>query len=184
MPYSRLLLQNKIAMIKQNSIRIRAGFGFFSFALLAYGAVMGGNIYQIIAEVPNWSADIPNSLIAYRNSFHITHPGYFFQTLVPLTILSLIVSVILLWNRPKLANKWTLSVLSGVILAEIFTGIYFLPKNFVLFLDPIEGIPTEQLIKIGNHWQTANYLRMAIIVVTMVAFLKSYKIICSSRDKE
>ncbi|NJN41824.1 MAG: hypothetical protein HC811_05940 [Flammeovirgaceae bacterium] len=68
-------------MTIHNSIRNKAGFGLFSFALLAYGAVMGGNIYQIIVEVPNWSSDIPNSLISYRNSFHLTHPGYFFKAL-------------------------------------------------------------------------------------------------------
>jgi hypothetical protein len=169
-------------MKKQNSFRNKAGFGFFSFALLACGAVMGGNIYQIIAEVPNWSADIPDSLIAYRSSFHITHPGYFFQSIIPLTILCLITASILLWNRPKAANKWMLIVLGGVVLAEAFTGIYFLPKNFILFLNPLEGVSTDQLIQVSKQWQTANYLRMLIVVATMLAFLKTYKVICSERN--
>jgi len=86
---------------------------------------MGGNVYQLIAEVPNWSADIPNSLKNYRNFIKITHAGYFFHTIVPVTILTLIVSTILLWNRPKTANKWMILSMGGVILAEDFTGIYF-----------------------------------------------------------
>jgi len=166
----------------QNSIRFRIGFGLFSLAFLAYGAVMGGNIYQIIVEVPNWSANIPDSLIAYRNSFHISHPGYFFQTIVPLAILSLIVAVILLWNRPKSANRWMLIALGGVVVAEAFTGIYFLSRNFMLFLDPIDGVSTEQLISTSNQWQTANYLRMVIIIATMFIFLKSFRTLCSGKN--
>lgn len=44
-----------------------------------FGITMGGNVYQLIAEVPNWSADIPNSLINYRNFFKITHAGLLFS---------------------------------------------------------------------------------------------------------
>lgn len=39
--------------------------------------------------------------------------------------------------------------MGGVILAEAFTRIYFLPKNFVLFLDPIQGVSAVQLKIIG-----------------------------------
>ncbi len=160
-------------------LRQQLGCALFSLALLTYGAVMGGNIYQIIAEVPNWSADIPNSLRAYRESFHITHAGYFFQTLVPLTILSLIASTVLLWNKPRSSNKWKLITLGGVLAAEIFTGIYFLPKNFILFLDPIEEVSTEYLSTVAHQWEVANYFRMAIIVLTMFVFLKTYKLLFS-----
>ncbi|TVR77744.1 MAG: DUF1772 domain-containing protein [Chitinophagaceae bacterium] len=167
-------------MSNSKSTRFKIGFILFSISLMAFSAVMGGNIYQIIAEVPNWSADIPNSLIAYREFFHVTHPGFFFQTLVPLTVLSLITSIILLRNRPKSANKWMLIALAGVVLTEVFTLTYFLPKNFVLFLDPLEDIPVEQLGITGELWQTANYLRMAIVLATMIVFLKTYQIISSS----
>lgn len=114
-----------------------------------FGIAMGGNVYQLIAEVPNWSADIPNSLINYRIFLRLHLPAYFFQTIVPVTILTLIVSTILLWNRPKTANKWMILSMGGVILAEAFTRIYFLPKNFVLFLDPIQGVSAVQLKIIG-----------------------------------
>lgn len=159
------------------SKRVKTGFLFFSLSFITYGAIVGGNVYQLIAEIPNWAGDIPVSLINYRNFFHNSHAGYFFQTLVPLTILALIVSTILLWNRPPEANRWILSSLIGIILAEAFTGIYFMPRNFILFLDPIEGIPVEKLIRAGNEWQWANYIRLVIVMITMLLFLKTYRLL-------
>jgi hypothetical protein len=165
----------------QSTSRTRAGFILFSFALAAFGAVMGGNIYQIVAEVPNWASNIPDSLASYRKFATVSHAGYFFQSLVPFIILSLITATILLRNRPRQANRWLMITLGGVILAEAFTGIYFLPRNFILFLDPIEGVPAEQLIKTGKEWQSANYIRMLMILFTMYAFLRSYRILCTAR---
>lgn len=147
-----------------------------------FGITTGGNVYQLIAEVPNWSADIPNSLINYRIFLRLHLPAYFFQTIVPVTILTLIVSTILLWNSPKTANKWMILSVGGVILAEAFTGIYFLPKNFVLFLDPIEGVSAVQLKILGAQRQTANDIRLTIVVATMFLYLKAYGILCSAKN--
>lgn len=168
----------------QNSTRFKTGFVLFSLALTTFAVVMGGNIYQLIAEIPNWFNDIPDSLLAFRNFYKVTHAGYFFQTLAPATILCLIVAVILLWNRPKTANKWILATLVSVVLAEVFTGIYFMPRNFILFIDPIDEISTEELVNVANQWKTANYVRMVIIFFAMFGFLKAYRIICSSKPKE
>ena len=104
-------------------MRSKAGFILFSLSLVTFTMVLGGNIYQIIAEVPNWNANIPESLVAYRKLYQVSHAGYFFQTFVPITILGLIAAIILLWNRPKAANRWMLFSLGGVLIAEIFTGI-------------------------------------------------------------
>ena len=158
------------------SLRNRAGIGFFSVALMALCAVLGGNLYQILVEVPNWSADIPDSLRTYRTFFNVIHAGYFFQTLIPLTFLCLVVSTFLLWNRPKSANRWMLAVLGGVVISEVFTIFYFIPRNIVLFLDPLDGTEPEQLMNIAGEWQRANYLRMVIVLATMGAFLKTYRI--------
>lgn len=160
-----------------NPMRVRIGTGLFSAAFLAFGAVLGGNIYQIIVEVPNWSVDIPNSLIAYRSFYTVSHAGYFFQILTPVTILSLILAAVLLWNRPESSNKWILITLGGVLIAEAFTLIYFLPLNFTLFLDPIDGVSTIELINASEQWQNANYVRLLIVLATMFLFLKSYKTI-------
>ena len=161
-----------------SSLRTRLGFTLFSLSLITFGVVMGGNIYQLIAEVPNWSADMPTTLITFRNAFHVTHAGYFFQTFVPFTILLLIAATILLWNRPKQANRWTLAILGCVVVAEAFTGIYFLPRNFILFLDPIDNVSAEDIIRTGKEWKNANYFRVIIVITTMILFLKTYRILC------
>jgi hypothetical protein len=171
-------------MSVSKSNRFRYGFGFFSAALFIFSGVMGGSLYLIIVEVPNWSADIPDSLDTYRHFFKISHAGYFFQILVPLTIICLIISTVLLWNRPKYANKYLLAVLVGVILAEVFTLIYFLPKNFILFFNPLHDVTTDELMKVSSQWQTANYLRIAIIMITMGLFLKTFNLVGHAAPKD
>lgn len=172
---SRHAAANGPAEAGRQSTRVRAGIGLFSIALIAFSAVAGGMFYQLVVEVPNWSADIPGSLMTYREFFQVTHAGYFFQVMVPLTILCLIGATILLWNRPKSANLWMLAVLGGVIFTEGFTLIYFLPRIMVLFLNPLDGAAPDQLSVASAQWQTANHLRMVIVLATMGVFLKAYR---------
>ncbi len=175
---------NQQTVANRHSIRVRAGLGLFSIALMAFGAVAGGMLYQLIVEVPNWSADIPGSLQAYREFFQVSHAGFFFQVLVPLTILCLIGATILLWNRPKSANFWMLGVLGGVIFTEAFTLIYFLPRIMVLFLNPLDGVAPDQLSAASVQWQAANYLRMVIVLATMGVFLRAYRMAGKNRTVE
>jgi len=173
---SRHAAANGPAEAGRQSTRVRAGFGLLSIALIAFSAVAGGMLYQLIVEVPNWSANIPGSLVTYREFFQVTHAGFYFQVMVPLTILCLVGATILLWNRPKSANLWMLAVLGGVIFTEAFTLIYFLPRIMVLFLNPLDVAAPDQLSAASAQWQTANYLRMVIVMATMGVFLKTYRI--------
>ncbi|GEM_PF-903740 len=170
--------KSTVKQISENrqSVRVRTGLGILTIALITFSAVVGGMFYQLVVEVPNWAADIPGSLQAYREFFQVTHAGFYFQVLVPLTILCLVGATILLWNRPKSTNLWMLAVLGGVIFTEAFTLIYFLPRIMVLFLNPLDGASTDQLTAASAQWQAANYLRMVIVLATMGMFLRVYRI--------
>lgn len=165
--------------ITQTPNRPRIGFALFSLILVVYCIIVGGNVYQLIAEVPNWAADPARALVIHRQFFHLSHAGYFFQTFVPFAILGLLGSTVLLWNRPRAANRWLLLALTGVVAAEVFTLVYFLPRNFILFLDPIGHVPTDTLLTTARQWQMANYLRLALVLVNILTFLKAYRILCA-----
>jgi hypothetical protein len=165
------------------SLRVKIGKFLFTLSVITFGIILGGNYYQLIAEIPNWSSDIPNSLATYRGFYKVSHAGYFFQTIVPMTILLLLTATILLWNRPKTANKWLILAFGGIFISEVFTVIYFLPRNFTLFLDPLNGKSAEQLQQMGTEWQHANYLRLVIVTLTMLAFLKAEEVLVLSMKK-
>jgi hypothetical protein len=165
------------------SLRVKIGKFLFTLSVITFGIILGGNYYQLIAEIPNWSNDIPNSLVSYRGFYKVSHAGYFFQTIVPITILLLLTATILLWNRPKSANKWLFLAFGGILISEVFTVIYFLPRNFTLFLDPLNGKSAQQLQQMGTEWQYANYFRLLIVTLTMLAFLKTEEVLILNLKK-
>ncbi|MEO8066229.1 MAG: anthrone oxygenase family protein [Flavobacteriales bacterium] len=168
-------------MSTPRSTRTTIGYYLLILAFFTFTAATGGGLYQLIAENPNWSADLPASLIAHRAASTISHAGYFFQTMVPVCILSFIAATILLRNRPQAANRWLLLALGGVLVAEAYTGLYFMPRNFILFLDPIEGVPDETIRRAASEWLSANYVRLVIILITWGLFLHAFTIVAAAR---
>ena len=61
--------------------------------------------------------------------------------------------------------------------------VYFLPRIFILFLNPIENISAAGLISAGEEWETANYLRLAMVFATMVAYLLPYRKVGSALSR-
>ncbi|TGE21721.1 DUF1772 domain-containing protein [Hymenobacter aquaticus] len=158
-------------------LRRRLGNTFFSLALLSYGAVLGGSLYQLIAEVPNWATpDVPRALIAYQNFFRVSHAGYFFQTLMPLALLSLGAATALLWPQAGPLRRGLL-LLAGILLNELFTVAYFMPRNVVLFLTPLDDTPDVTINTFAREWQLANYLRLALSGLVMLSFLKAHRLL-------
>src|SRR6185503_6560902 len=88
--------------------------------------VLGGTIFSVLVEYPNWFANVPESLEATRNFYKVFHPGYFFQTVAPLSLLSGIAFVIIGWRFAQ-ARNFVLMSLAVLILAELLTFIYIYP---------------------------------------------------------
>jgi uncharacterized membrane protein len=126
--------------------------------------VLGANVYQAIVEVPNWNADPPATVADFRACVRHSHPGYFFQVFVPLTILSLLVSLGLGWNKPKERNRWVMGALLGVLAAEIFTVVFFFPRNEILFFGPMEKLAASFVAQSAAEWKNAHFLRMAMLI--------------------
>ncbi|HMW96457.1 MAG TPA: hypothetical protein PL002_05590 [Flavobacteriales bacterium] len=171
-------------MSNAKNTRSTVGYYLLILSMFAFFSVAGANVYELITEVPNWSSNVPESLIARRANITVTNPGHFFQTFSPLAILCLIASTILLRNRPKEANKWLLISLGGIVIAEAFTGIYFMPRNFTLFLDPMDGVPVEALRAAASEWVAANKVRLALVLITWFVLLKAYAVVAIARHRE
>jgi hypothetical protein len=165
------------------SLRVRMGYCLLTFSIVTFGVILGGNYYQLIAETSNWLNSFLNSPAPYYGFFKVSQSGYFFQKTVSLTILCLSVATILLWNTSKIANKWLLVALGGILISEVFTVLYFIPGTFTIFLNPFSEISAEQLQQIGTGLQKANHFRLMMVTLTMIAFLKAEEILFLNMEK-
>jgi Domain of unknown function (DUF1772) len=165
------------------SFRVRMGYCLLTFSIITFGIILGGNYYQLIAEIYNWFNNLIDSSVSYNGYFKISQSGYFFQKIVSLTILCLSVATILLWSTSKAVKKWLLVALSAIFISEVFTVLFLIPENFTVFLNPFNEISVEQLEQIGTKFQQANHFRLLMVTLTMVAFLKAEELLVLSFKK-
>lgn len=134
--------------------------------LLTLGAVgalmiLGANIYQAVVEVPNWAAAVPESVLAFRATMRVSHPGFYFQVAVPITALALLGGLAVSWKTGP--RWWALGGLLGIAVAEVFTLIYFFPRNEILFFGAVTEPTTLQAA--ATEWSRAHLVRMAVLAV-------------------
>ena len=159
------------------SLRAQMGRTLFSLAFISCGAVLGGSLYQMIAEVPNWSTNPAEELQAYRQFFRLSHAGYFFQTLVPFTLLSLLAATALLWNQGRALRRPLLLLLAGLVVNEVFTFAYFMPRNLVLFLPSTASIDADTVNTMAREWKMANYPRLVVTLGIIYTFLRTHRLL-------
>jgi hypothetical protein len=94
--------------------------------------LLGGTIFSVMVEYPNWFADVPTSLATTRDFYRVLHPGYFFQIIGPLTLLTGIGFVAAGWRISNVRNL-VLVGLAFLVAAELLTFIYIYPRLDTLF---------------------------------------------------
>ena len=154
----------------------KTGLLLFTISLIAFAISLGGILYQHIVEFPNWGKGIPESLISYRAFFKHSDFGNFFKIFMPTSSICLVIAILLLWNNSSTVNFWTLLAMSGLVLTAVFTNNYFVPKHKKLFSDEITQTNVSELITLATQWGKGNLIRIAIMSLTVVSFLKALSI--------
>lgn len=141
--------------------------------------VLGGTIFAVMVEYPNWFASIPSSVEATRNFYRVLHPGYFFQIFGPLMLLSGIAFVVVGWRETATRNL-VLASIAIFIAIELLTFLYIYPRLDVLF-GP--DSPQQSLVAlrqaasdftIADRIRTAmGFVASAISIGALFKFLKS-----------
>lgn len=149
----------------------------YKIAFLTFTIAFGGILYQHIVEFRNWSADIPESLYAYKNFFRVSDFGRFFTMFMPLSGMCLLASVVMLWNTPGDQKVWLLVCTAGAFLTAGFTSLYFVPRHRKLFEGAPDEKDTDELNKIADQWKSANYFRMFLMAITIISFLEGMKLL-------
>lgn len=130
--------------------------------------LLAGNVYNAVVEMPNLK-DAAH-VEAFRAFATEANPGNYFRVISPLTSLSLLASVLVGWSRPRARNAAALVAAGCMVAAEIFTVVYFFPRNDVMFVAPLgDGAAAVQA---AAEWSRANVLRMAICGLGLLAAIR------------
>jgi hypothetical protein len=126
--------------------------------------ILGGTIFSVLVEYPNWFANVPESLEATRNFYKVFHPGYFFQIFGPLSVLTGIGFVIVGWRTVGARNLVAVSILLFVAI-ELLTFFYIYPRLNILFLSELGTQSVETLRLTSRQFTVADNIRTVLCVV-------------------
>ena len=152
-----------------------------TFLFLAYFCLMmivlGGTIFSVMVEYPNWFADVPSSLEATRNFYRVLHPGYFFQTFAPLLLLTGIGFVITSWRLAPARNLVLISV-AIMIAIELLTFGYIYPRLWIMFGPDAASQTIDAMRQAAIDFTFADRIRTGMDVVasgiSVAAMLKFF----------
>jgi len=141
--------------------------------------VLGGTIFSVMVEYPNWFANVPASLETTRNFYEVLHPGYFFQIFGPLILLTGIAFVIAGWQIAPVRNLVIVSIVI-MIAIELLTFIYIYPRLGIMFGPRAASQSVDILRQAASDFTVADRIRTvlyalaaAISVAALFRFFKS-----------
>ena len=152
-----------------------------TFLFLAYFCLMmivlGGTIFSVMVEYPNWFADVPSSLEATRNFYKVLHPGYFFQTFATLLLLTGIGFVITCWRLTPVRNLVLISI-AMMIAIELLTFLYIYPRLWIMFGPDAASQTVDALRRAASEFTFADHIRTGMDIVasgiSVAAMLKFF----------
>lgn len=126
--------------------------------------VLGGTIFSVMVEYPNWFANVPSSLEATRNFYKVLHPGYFFQTFGPTVLLTGILFIIVGW-RIKEARNMVAAAVAVLFAIELLTFIYIYPRLWIMLGPDSASQTVEALQTASRQFTTADQIRTGLCFV-------------------
>jgi hypothetical protein len=120
--------------------------------------ILGGTIFCVMVEYPNWFADIPASLETTRRFYKALHPGYFFQIFGPLLVGTGIAFVIAGWTIAEARNSVMISI-AIMIAIELLTFTYIYPRLDILFGPAAASQTAEVLRTAASEFTVADRIR-------------------------
>jgi Domain of unknown function (DUF1772) len=126
--------------------------------------VLGGTIFSVMVEYPNWFANVPSSLAATREFYQVLHPGYFFQTFGPLMVLTAIAFIVTGWRIGGARNMVAVSLVL-LIAIELLTFLYIYPRLEIMFGPDSTDRSLDALRLAADQFTFADRIRTGMMFV-------------------
>ena len=134
--------------------------------VIGLGMLLGGGVYESVVMAPNYRSNLPQSLDHLRHFMTVTTPANFFRVVSPITMISLVATVIVYWwSIPT--RWWFIAALVTLILADSITYGFHYPRNKVLFIEPLSS-DINMLRRLAQEWATGNLVRIVLLVIATV----------------
>ena len=143
--------------------------------------VLGGTIFSVMVEYPNWFADVPTSLATTRSFYAVLHPGFFFQIFGPLMMLTGIAFVIAGWRVARVRNLVIVS-LAIMVAIELLTFVYIYPRLGIMFGPDAASQSVDTVRLAASQFTTADRIRTALMFVASGFGVAALFRLFSSRD--
>jgi hypothetical protein len=142
-----------------------------AIGLVLSAMLLGTGVYQNVVDAPNYMG-APTSLEHARGFYHATNPGMFFRWLVPATQFFLLLALVVNWKLAP-GPRWMLGgALVSLILTDMITFRFHYPRNDILFVAPLTQ-SAAYYDGIVREWAIGNYVRVALILVSVVLLMVS-----------
>jgi hypothetical protein len=130
------------------------------FACIAFICVIGAGVYEHIAVVPRWSSAPPVSLSMFQGQYGL-NPAPFWQSIHPVTLLLLVVSIGLNWKNSRKRFIGICLGLYGIII--LVTVLYFLPELISIVTTPFTEQVDESLRNRARTWEILSLVRIFVM---------------------
>ena len=159
-----------------SSWRLRLLRLFLWISVLGWGIGLGAKLFDLLVLAGAWSAAPPASLafLPYGSHFPI-NPGNFFQPLSLPMLLGVVGALICGWNTPWKYRVWLSIPLVMFLIIWILTPTVFWPLNHELYLaaSGSSGRSDAEVIEMARRWVTYDWLRVAMIGVGFVSYVRA-----------
>ena len=138
-------------------------------AIIFWATLLGGIAYSHIVYFPPYLSDLPNSSVIVNGKYGLSE-GYFWMTVHPLLILSLIITLALNW-RFEARRKLIMTSFGIYLVVLIITQLYFLPELSAFRQSPEMNVPAAEWLARGTRWQHLSWMRGAVCYLAFIPLL-------------
>jgi len=147
------------------------------YSILAWGAWVGGTLYQMVVVVPMWSAAPPESVREFfLGTSYMEHIYNFFgPPFMAARVLPVLIALPLAWHLPRLRR--VLGLASACLVATvIFTLTFIYPINDVLFVQAGGDLAADEVRRMVRTWIWADRLRFGVGVIAFLLLLRAFRL--------
>ena len=137
--------------------------------IIGLGMLLGGGVYESIVMNPNYRSSIPQAIVSLRQFMKVTTPANFFRIVSPITMLSLLATVLILWNSTN-GKWWFITAFVMLLIADSITYAFHYPRNKVLFINPLSS-DNDLLSRLAREWQIGNLVRIVLLTIATISIL-------------
>src|SRR5437879_4753302 len=143
-------------------------------ALFFVAIIVGASAFQRIALIPQWSGDLPGSLIRYfQGTQAAPFITRFWSSVTPLAALSVAAALAANWPD-QVRRKWPGASALLFFAGLIWTVVWFIPQGVTpLMIRAGAGMSPEEITRRLNAWIFWDWFRLALVVSSYLLMLKA-----------